>query len=151
MRLKEFYKKNKKLTIIVGAIVVLLLLFLLVKGWLFPDFSKSLYGNRLDGIKDVPIEKNQVSTLKTNLTKESFVSNVDYELKGRLVNVEVTLHDGADKAKAKELGNKVLEEFTKEQKEYYDFQLFLTSSDYSINYIGYKHKTSKEFIWSNNE
>lgn len=147
---KKFVKKNKKLSIIIGVILGIVILFFLLKGWVFPDISKSLYGNRLDGISKVPIEKNQISDLKSALTKESFVANVSYELKGRLINIEVDVQNGADGAKAKELGKTALASFTEEQKKYYDIQIFLTSSDYSINYIGYKHKTSDEFIWTNN-
>lgn len=49
-------KKHKVVTIVVAVILVLLILFLLLRGWFFPDFTKSVYGDRLEGIEDVPID-----------------------------------------------------------------------------------------------
>lgn len=117
---------------------------------MFPDISKSLYGNRLEGIEDVPIEEKQVTELKDKIKDNSFVKNVDYRLQGRLVNVEVEVSKDADKEKVKELANVLTETFTNEQKKYYDLQIFISSSDYSINVIGYKHKSSESFAWTSN-
>lgn len=151
--LKDFVKlvkKNKKVSIVIGIILIVIILFFLLKGWMFPDISKSLYGNRLEGIEDVPIEEKQVTELKNKIKDNSFVKNVDYRLQGRLVNVEVEVSKDADKEKVKELANVLTETFTNEQKKYYDLQIFISSSDYSSNVIGYKHKSSESFAWTSN-
>lgn len=147
----KLVKKHKRVSIVVGIILIIIILFFLLKGWFFPDFSKSLYGDRLDGIENVPIEDKQVTEIEDKIKENDFVESVDYRLQGRLVNVEVEVSKDADKTKVKELANVLLDTFTTEQKEYYDLQIFISSSDYEINYIGYKHKTSEAFVWSNNE
>lgn len=147
----KLVKKNKKVSIVIGVVLLVIILFFLLKGWVFPDFSKSLYGDRLDGIEDVPIEKSQVTELEDKIKENDYVENVEYRLQGRLVNVEVEVSKDADKTKVKELANVLLDTFTSEQKKYYDLQIFISSSDYAINYIGYKHKSSDAFAWTNNE
>ena len=95
-------KKHKRVSIVVGIILIIIILFFLLKGWFFPDFSKSLYGDRLDGIEDVPIEEKQVTEIEDKIKENDFVESVDYRLQGRLVNVEVEVSKAADKTKQKE-------------------------------------------------
>ena len=54
---------------------------------------------------------------------------------------------------AKEAASKVLDKLSKEEKEYYDVQVFLTQEQEESKaypYIGYKSKTAKGFVWTNN-
>ena len=125
------------------------------KYWVAIDENNKIVGGvgigKLDGIEDVPIEKSQVTELEDKIKENNYVENVDYRLQGRLVNVEVEVSKDADKTKVKELANVLLDTFTNDQKKYYDLQIFISSSDYEINYIGYKHKSSDAFAWTNNE
>ena len=47
---------------------------------------------------------------------------------------------------------KILEGFEQNIKEYYDFQVFITTEQESEIYpiIGYKHFNSANFVWTNN-
>ena len=144
-------KKHKVVTIVVAVILVLLILFLLLRGWFFLFFTKSDYGDRLEGIEDVPIEDDQVKEIEDKIKDYDYVESVEYRLQGRLVYVDVVVKEDADKQVVKELANVLLDTFTDEQKAYYDLQILINSDDYAINYIGYKHKTSDAFVWTNNE
>lgn len=146
----KFLKKNKKIVIGVAIAVAILLVVFLVKILIFPTFGKDRYGNRLDGIEQVRINQDSMTKMEQELSTSSSVENVNTDVKGRIVNIMIEVKAGTKVEDAKKLANQTLEHFTGDQKEYYDIQVFLTSSDENYPYIGYKHKTSKEFKWTNN-
>ena len=49
--------KNKYFLVYVCIFIVLLICLISIKNFLFPSNSNTNYGNRLDGIKDVPFTK----------------------------------------------------------------------------------------------
>ena len=140
----DFVKKNKK-AVIIGTIVVVFViaLFLFLRLFLV-DVNKDEYGNRLDGIDKVEISKTTVSKLKEEMAALSEVDNIDYRLQGRLIYISLKMASGVSKDTAKEIATKTLDE-----KKYYDIQIIITTSDENAEYpiIGYKHKTSTEFVW----
>lgn len=146
----EFFKKNKKLVMGIGIALVILLVLVLIKLLIFPTIGKDRYGNRLDGIEQVKINDDSMTRMAQELSRENGIENVDTDIKGRIVNIMVDVKPGTKVEDAKKIADKTLEYFSDDQKEYYDIQVFLTSSDENYPYIGYKHKTSKEFKWTNN-
>jgi hypothetical protein len=151
----KFVKKHKfKL---IGAFVFLLLMifaFIGIKELIYPDTHKDLYGNRLEGIEDVRISQDKLGKIKLSLQSTDDVSNVIYDIKGRIVNFIITVNSDTDLITSKSLADKIMEDFTVEEKNYYDFQVYIINSKdeeselYPI--IGYKHKTSLSFKWTNN-
>lgn len=146
----ENLKKNKKVVMIIGIIVIILLGLFLVKILIFPTLGKNRYGNRLDGIEQVSISKDSMTKMEEELEKESEIESVSTDVKGKIVNIMMEVKAGTKVEDAKKIADKTLEYFKKEEKEFYDIQVFLTSSDENYPYIGYKHKTSKGFMWTNN-
>lgn len=144
----KLLKKKKKIVII--AIIVLVILFLfLIYNILFGTTGSSEYGNRLKGIDDVKISSSVQDKIKDEISEEDEVEKVSYKLKGRIVNVIITLKDDTPLDRGKEIANKVLEYFDDDQKAYYDFQVFLNSdNDESETYpkIGYMHN-SDSLVW----
>lgn len=150
----EFFKRNK-VTVIIGTIFLVIMIaagIALVK-LVYPDSKKDLYGNRLDGIEEVLIEDVKIEEIKQSLTDTGKVNTVTYDLKGRLVNFIVDVKKDTDKVTSRALTDKILTSFTEEQKNFYDFQVFLTSIEDETSeiypMIGYKHKTTVNFVWTN--
>lgn len=150
----EFFKRNK-VTVIIGTIFLVIMIaagIALVK-LVYPDSKKDLYGNRLDGIEEVLIEDVKIEEIKQSLTDTGKVNTVTYDLKGRLVNFIVDVKKDIDKVTSRALTDKILTSFTEEQKNFYDFQVFLTSVEDETSeiypMIGYKHKTTVNFVWTN--
>ena len=101
-------------------------------------------------LKDkVEISKTTVSKLKEEMAALSEVDNIDYRLQGRLIYISLKMASGVSKDTAKEIAIKTLDYFTEDEKKYYDIQIIITTSDENAEYpiIGYKHKTSTEFVW----
>lgn len=142
----DFIKKNKKILII--CVVVILFIFMCFKLF-FVDGTKDAYGSRLKGISKMKISNTQVKDIKNEITSSNETDKVDYVLKGRLVNILITLKKGTSIDVGKELANKSIKVLDDEQNKYYDVQVFLLSDESDDNYplIGYKNKNRNDFVW----
>ena len=149
----EFIKRHWfKLTLIILFLVMLIVGVYAFLKFLYPDSRKDVYGNRLIGIEDVVIED--------KISNHESVTKVSYVLKGKLINFTIELAQNTDKNIAKTLVNNITETFNTEIKEFYDIQVLIIekqekneeeterNSNYPI--FAYKHKTSENFVWTNN-
>jgi preprotein translocase subunit SecF len=151
----DFIKKHKYKAF--GLFVFLILMFLAFIGLrelIYPDDNKNRYGNRLDGIENVRINNDKLEAARQELLKIDYVAKVKNQIQGRIINFIIEVKPNTDLVSSKSLADKLLEKFSKEEKDYYDFQVFLVTSDdaeselYPI--VGYKHKTSLVFKWIRN-
>ncbi len=135
------------------AIVILLTIILIVSMVIFftDNSSKPGYGNRLDGIKEVEIDKEKANHMVSTMEKEKNVKSVTYNIQGKIVNVIIKVGKGTKTKDAKNLASKVTDCFEKEQVQYYDFQIFIENEDTnntSYPIIGYKKATSDNFSFT---
>lgn len=146
----KFIKNHKILSMLILIIVIVIicgvtLLMLLLSGWGSND-----YGNRLDGIEEVAITDADSKELTTLLGELENVNKVTYHLQGKIVNIFFTVNDVLTLDNAKAYANKILESFSEDQINYYDFQvIFDSENEESATYpiIGYKNKITAEFVW----
>lgn len=146
-------KKIKIIFLVLVVVVIFVLGYGIVKVVL-PNSSISLYGNRLEGAVRIP----DARFTKTNeLIKESeFVNSVkSYKSGVLIVNIVIDIKKDTNLLSIESMLDKVLELYTEEEKKDYDFQVFVTckedtSEDSAYPIIGYKHKTSLSFKWTNN-
>ena len=146
----KFIKKHKTLCIVCAIIFMLIILTTILLRELSVDYSKSEYGDRLDGISDVKITKSTISKIEDEISDLDTVSKCNYRLQGRLIYIEIEYNDGVELDSAKETANKVLEYFDEDELAYYDIQFILTNkNDEASGYpeMGYKHKTSDSIVW----
>ncbi len=148
----KFVKKHKLKFIFLGVFLILLILAVVgVKELLYPDFRKSLYGNRLEGIEEFAVNNNQLKKVSDELLKLDKIEKVSYGLSGRIINFMITLDGDVDLITSQSFGDKILESFSEEEKKYFDFQVYLTSNvEVSEIYpkAGYKHRSSLAFKWT---
>jgi hypothetical protein len=112
-----------------------------------------MYGNRLEGIKDYPLTT-EFSVMKENLLETEKVIKVTNNLKGKIINIMITVNDDITIDLAKELEVIVIESYTEDQKSFYDIQIYLISNNeeqFGYPSIGYKHHTSEKVVWTNND
>lgn len=141
-----------KVFIIVSIILLIMIgtMGIGIKKLFFTNTSGSEYGNRLDGIENVKINEDTLSKIAKDMKDTGNVSKANYRIEGRIVNFIVYVNSGVLLDTAKTMGDFILGQFTKEQLEFYDIQLYLLeekedNTGYSV--IGYKHKTSDGFVW----
>ena len=143
-------KKNKKK--IVTVLIVLFVLLVIYSIFLMmPNGAKSLYGDRLDGINDVKISQDDLNKVVKKIEKESGIVKAKSNIKGRLINFEISLENDVATSITDTIEPIILKEFSKEEKEFYDFQIFIDGDLEEYPIIGYKHKTADKFVWTNNK
>lgn len=149
----KFFKKHMKesifLTVFLVIIFTCLITFLIM--WFGGNGDK--YGTRLEGIKEVPLSDSYLNEISSAVKDEKTVSKATIDVEGRLVNIIINVKDETSLDDAKKLSGIVKDNFTKDELAFYDIQIFVVDSgtNKESNYpiIGYKHKTSNDFVWSN--
>jgi preprotein translocase subunit SecF len=146
----EFIKHHKLLVAFIAIVLIVIIGTFILLRQFFVDTSKDEYGNRLDGIEEVAVEEKTKTKLKTEISALEEVEDITYREQGRLIYIEITFKEGVSLETAKEIASKTLEYFSDKQKSYYDIQAILTNKNEEAEgypKIGYKHKTSEEFVW----
>ncbi|MDD4547233.1 MAG: hypothetical protein PHI05_00565 [Bacilli bacterium] len=149
----EFIKKHKlKIILVVVFLILIIFAYIGVKELLYPDTRKDLYGSRLDGMEQFNVDDNRLKEEVKELSKDEKIEKIDSHLSGRTINYTIHIKGDLDLITSKSFGDKILEKFSDEEKQYFDFQLFIVndvenSEHYPI--VGYKHKTSLTFVWTN--
>jgi len=147
----KLINKHKKLVVLgILLIIFIVLVIFIVKLFIYPT-DGPIYGNRLDGIKDVKINDNKANELESNLLSKDNVKSAKMYVQGKIINILIDV-ETIDVETAKKIFVDTLEEFSKEEKEFYDFQYFITNSSDkdsdSYPVIGYKSKTKDSISWT---
>ncbi len=147
----NYVKRNKGTIIAIILFLILVVVLFQLKNIFFPNSGKAIYGNRLEGIEEVEISEETYEKVKTTLKEES-VSEVSTDISGKLVKIFITVNEDVDLDKAKSYGTKVLEPFSTEQKNYYDFQIYIEKTGDTEHFpiIGYKHHSKGTISWTKN-
>ena len=145
----KYVKKNKKTFIVIGIFLLFVILLIPIKIAFFPNNGKALYGDRLDGIEKVKITDSQLKKVKTTL-KDQPIVDATARVSGKTVEITITVDAEVSLDVAKEIGTKAIETFKKDQKEYYDFQIFVIKEKESTEFpiIGYKHHKLDKITWT---
>jgi hypothetical protein len=86
-----------------------------------------VYGNRLDGIEDVPITEEQKKNIVDEIMQNEKVLKVtDPYLSGKIFKVIITMAEQGEVEESKALSDIVLKTLTEEQKQFYDIEIYLT-------------------------
>lgn len=142
-------KKQKKM-ILIGIIVVVVILGLLFLKSLFFVKQDRVYGNRLDGIEDVEVSESVMDEMASVFKDVEGVKSTDARENGKIINLLIDVGDTTDFNKLKEASNEVYKKLDKDQRKFYDVQVFFFGGGDKYPIIGYLHKGGTEFVWSNN-
>jgi len=141
--------------ILLGVVVIILLFCSITFIIMWFSGTNDKYGDRLDGIKKVELNNGYLNDIVGFIKKDkTYVSKVSFDVEGKLLSLIVTVSDDTAVDEAKTIGNIVIENLTDKELKFYDIQLYIKDSsakeESSYPIIGYKHKTSENFVWSNN-
>lgn len=148
----KYFKDNKWVIIPVLAFVIVIIFAVIgIINFVMPNSSKNLYGNRLEGIENNVIKDETVNLIKEELMKTEKIEDVNYDLKGKLVNFIITVKNDVDKLTAVNLTDKIVSGFDDDIKNFYDIQVFIKTTEENEIFpiIGYKHTSSVNFVWNN--
>ncbi len=149
----DFLKKHKfKVIGLTVFAIIMILAFFGIKEMIYPNSSKDLYGNRLNGIEDVVIKEDTISVIKDLILETKKVNNIKYSLQGRIMKFIIDVKKDTSLVDAESLSDSIIEALSTEQQSYYDIQVYLICNEsketeiYPV--IGSKHKDSLTFVWT---
>ena len=148
--MKNFIKNNKVTVVAFIICVIFVILVFAVKLTFFPNEGTAIYGDRLDGIEEVEITDKQQEDIIKSLEDKDEVKKVSCDIKGRTLNVLITVNDGVELDPAKSLTSSITDNLEEDQTSYYDIQVFISkdNDDTRFPIIGYKHQDKDEFSWT---
>ena len=148
--MKNFIKNNKVTVVAFIICVIFVVLVFAIKLTFFPNEGTAIYGDRLDGIEKVEITDKQQKDIIKSLEDKDEVKSADTDIKGRTLNVLITVNDDVELAPAKALTSSVIDNLKKDQTSFYDIQVFISkdNDDTRFPIIGYKHQDKDEFSWT---
>lgn len=148
--MKNFIKNNKVTVVAFIICVIFVILVFAVKLTFFPNEGTAIYGDRLDGIEEVEITDKQQEDIIKSLEDKDEVKKVSCDIKGRTLNVLITVNDDVELDPAKALTSSITDNLEEDQTSYYDIQVFISkdNDDTRFPIIGYKHQNKDEFSWT---
>ncbi len=148
--MKNFIKNNKVTVVAFIICVIFVILVFAVKLTFFPNEGTAIYGDRLDGIEEVEITDKQQEDIIKSLEDKDEVKKVSCDIKGRTLNVLITVNDDVELDPAKALTSSITDNLEEDQTSYYDIQVFISkdNDDTRFPIIGYKHQNKDGFSWT---
>lgn len=156
-KIKDLFWRHKLLGIVVILSTILFLVLFFMVIWMTVSNVNS-YGNRLDGIEEVNLENKFLKEQVTKLEENDQVSSASCRLQGKIVYFVIHFERGTDKKKAMEIATTTLDNFSDDEKGFYDFEYLLSedageesSEDVSLFVItGTKQNKNDSISWSKN-
>ena len=145
-------KKNKLLVLF----LILLTIFVAFSVKLIIIFTESdevaFYGTRLEGIDKVKIDDNAITKKVSDKIGPDIIS-ATARTQGRIVNLMITIKGNISRDTAKEDAQRAIEEFSEDERNYYDIQIFINKTEEAEDskqfpIIGYKHHTRSDIAWT---
>ena len=150
--MKEVLKFISKYKIyIVLAILFLFCLFLFITFYKYmnPSDLNTVYGSRLDGIENVIISDKKKDEIIKFIKDNEDVSSASIDIQGKIINISIKIGNKENTIDImKEKCSLIVNKFSKEEIEFYDFQFFIKNEDANYNLIGYKNKKNEELSYS---
>ena len=150
--MKEVLKFISKYKIyIVLAILFLFCLFLFITFYKYmnPSDLNTVYGSRLDGIEKIFKKEEKKDEIIKFIKDNEDVSSASIDIQGKIINISIKIGNKENTIDImKEKCSLIVNKFSKEEIEFYDFQFFIKNEDANYNLIGYKNKKNEELSYS---
>lgn len=142
-------KNNKYVKYIVIGVVALAIIVLGVL--IYKNLFSGSNSNRLEGIENYKLTKTEINDVKDELKKIESVDSIDVYTNVKIIKILVNLKDDVEFDIIKDVSNKSIEKISEKNREFYDIEIYVKSNNEKSEVypkIGYKYKTSSEFVWS---
>ena len=155
-KIGKFLKEHRIFTMLMAIVIVCFVLIMTVLINVFGGFGddSNKYGNRLEGIEKVEISQKKQDDFESNIANNEKVKSVDILIQGKIVYITMMIEPNVVLEEAESIALKSLDEFTEEEKSFYDFNYTLKqlATENSDGFIisGAKNKNGTKLIWNNN-
>lgn len=146
-KLINWIKKHKFISVIIG-LVSIFIIFIVVL--IINSNTGNVYGDRCSDHRQFEISKKTINKAKDEFEKLDNIKDIDIYTKLCTVKVIIKIKDDVDINSLKQAATNMLNVFSEDELNYYDFALYVisynkNSETYPINVS--RHKTEKDFAW----
>ena len=147
--MKKYFKNHIRFIVVLLVFTILVIGCFIAYNSIFVN-NQSKYGDRLDGIDSVKITSDKKSIIQENVESLKITKSYKIRISGKIINIIAVVNDDIDTNKAKEIGGKVLEKLSDEEKKFYDIQIFISkdNKDEKFPIVGYKHHAKDNITWT---
>ncbi len=148
-RIKNWINKNKGLTIVIVLTLVLFIILLIIFLEMLLGGSSNKYGNRLDGIEDVKLASDVYDGVEEEIMETGLAEEASVRLQGKIVYTTIVLKSDTSADKAKEIAKSTLDNYSEEERSFYDFSYFLKweGEEEDTVITGNKHHSLEDISW----
>lgn len=164
MKNKKKFKKIK-LGYIFAFVIIFAVIALVVK--LVLPGAENKYGDRLDGIKNVPFNEKAKTKVVKSLDDNENITEAKIKVEGKLINIKFTVKKEVSKDDARRFASDSLSQISDKVKGFYDIQYMIKKqgeegkketvtlddgttkevTKYEFPIMGYKNKKSSGIVW----
>lgn len=153
-KIKKLWMENRILFVL---FVIVLICVFIIMGVILKYFfgsSKSSYGDRLDGIKEVEVTEEIQNNFLTSMKNDVLISDATIKTKGKIVYITLTFKDTVSLVEAQSKALASLMAFEQKYLDFYDFQYTLkgnaTENSEGFLIMGAKNVNGSGLVWNNN-
>ena len=153
--MKKYLKENRTLFIlmIVAIVCIVVSVILLFKYFYFGN-GGSNYGDRLEGIENVRISDDKRNEVANKIQENSLVESATVNVTGKRIDIRMVFTEKASLVDAQGVALKSLDNFSDEEKGFYDFEFTLkkeaTEKSDPFLIMGAKNVNGTNLVWNNN-
>ena len=123
--LKDLIFRHKLLFLICLVAFVIIIVMIYVFFNIFIG-GNGKYGDRLKGIETVELSEKTLTKIEKKIEDKEEVTSASVRVQGKIIYIHIELNRKTSLDRAKEIAVTSLEEFSKEEKSFYDFGYSLT-------------------------
>jgi len=153
-KIQKILNENRVLLVLGIILLVCLVVVAVVSLTYFYGSSDTVYGNRLDDIKDMPLNDKLFKDIENELKTEESVKKVSTTKKGKIVYINIDFVEETKMEDAKKVAESSLELFNDDELALYDIE-FTISSLSTNDFVGYTLMGARnanglgEVVWNN--
>ncbi|MBR1416194.1 MAG: hypothetical protein IJ572_00045 [Bacilli bacterium] len=153
--MKKYLKENKTLLILmlIAAFCIVISVVLLFKYFYFGN-GGTKFGSRLDGIENVEIKDDKKSNIESTISASELVESSKITITGKRIDIRIVFLENATLTEAEGIALKSLDNFSDEEKAFYDFEFTLkqqaTEKTEGFLIMGAKNVNGSNLVWNNN-
>ena len=153
-KLKDLWDQNRVMVVLFAIIFVCAIIVIGVVITSFLGSSKSVYGERLEGIENVQITDEIQNHFIEKLKEDELLENVTIKSKGKIVYVTMNFKENVSLVEAESKALASLSLFEENYLNFYDFHYTLkqnaTETNEGFLIMGAKNANGSGLVWNNN-
>lgn len=148
-----FIRKHKIVIALSAIFIVVLLAIIIILSSVLSEDENDKYGSRIDGIENFKITNSRVDNIRGKVLENQNINKITFRLDGKLIKFFIEVKKDAGELNVESILNIIIDDFTEEEKQFYDFQVYITCEEKKESYpmIAYKHNNNQVFTITKKE